>query len=381
MASADDSLVGGLLDDAGDVVEQTTSVVAPSNEGSSAVDETDQSDQQPTSVVADVVTDATDGLSEVVEPVAETTEAVTEVVEPVAETTEAVTEVVEPVAETTEAVTEPVQRASDQDVGPPSGLTSLMAPVTEPLVDVVQPVTDGLGAPSLQQLSENVVDPVVGDVATPVLAPVLSDVITPVLAPVVNDVVAPVVQDVVVPIVDPVVTDITDSVVNPVIEQTLVPVNGERQGSVAAVIPVQPVVYSLSAVPDITAFGEDQSALATEESDHRSSAPSSALVPDPSVQGIGSIPEPATGGISPATDAPSEAPSNGGTGGDTTPEPAGSPTSVPSGAASAYGQGGAGFADIVREMQLPANAFTTQAAAESLPTVLDVILKVAVAPD
>src|SRR5699024_554157 len=182
MASADDGLVGGLIENVDEVVENTTSVVDPISGESASVTESDESAQQSTSIVTDVVAGVTDGLSEgeepvaettevaaeVVEPVAETTEVAAEVVEPVAETTEVAAEVVEPVAETTEVAAEadepvvrdeaatPSEAAAEESTPERDGplldqITGLIDPVTEPIMDVTHPVTGALVAPTVER--------------------------------------------------------------------------------------------------------------------------------------------------------------------------------------------------------------------------------------
>src|SRR5690625_7465997 len=74
MASADEGLVGGLIENADEVVENTTDVVETVSGESASAAEGDESGQQSTSIVTDVVAGVTDELFEGEEPVAETTE-------------------------------------------------------------------------------------------------------------------------------------------------------------------------------------------------------------------------------------------------------------------------------------------------------------------
>src|SRR5699024_12799077 len=66
MASADDGLVGGLIENVDEVVENTTSVVDPISGESASVTESDESAQQLTSIVSYVVDGVHYGLVVVV---------------------------------------------------------------------------------------------------------------------------------------------------------------------------------------------------------------------------------------------------------------------------------------------------------------------------
>ncbi|HLS62404.1 MAG TPA: hypothetical protein VK060_03390, partial [Ruania sp.] len=335
---------------------------------------------QSTSIVTDVVAGVTDELFEGEEPVAETTEVAAEVVEPVAETTEVATEADEPVVSDEPAPRD--ETAAEESTPERDGplldrITGLIDPVTEPIMDVTQPVTGALIVPTLEQVSDDVVAPIVDEVAAPVLAPVVDDVLDPVLTPVVHDVVAPVVHDVVMPITEPIAADVVGSLADPVIEQTLDPLIGESQ-----VVETPTQIIHLPSAPIDTAVAQSMAEVMAVPMDVES-GPSPTTAPTYTAQPVG---EPLSiSSVAAADSSTSVAPvgvhSSDATDGDTMPKPVAVPSSAPSGTASASGQTGTAYADAVRELELPANSMTTHLTGESLPTVLEVVLKVAIAPD
>ncbi|WP_147915301.1 hypothetical protein [Ruania zhangjianzhongii] len=476
-ASADDSLVGGLLEDAGEVVEDTTGIVGSVTDVSESegltVDVGESTENEPTdesaSIVAEVVqpvvetteavteaaepvvetteavteaaepvVETTEAVTEAAEPVVETTEAVTEAAEPVVETTEAVTEAAEPVVETTEAVTEATEPQADIDTSAASQapapsategdeqaepvvsestvavedsgsllreVTGLLAPVTSPIDDVVEPVTGERITSTVGRVADRVRVPVVDELA----APVVDDVVAPVLAPVVDDVVVPVVDGVAAPVLAPVL-DQAAPVLAPVLQDVVTPVVGSVATEVATPIvtfvagePFAAVVigapmdvddYSsahlVSVSPSIpldvdppAAEWVDVETPVSEAGDvnaGRVSAPSAelAFVAQPFAE-VDANATSAPNGT--AVAAAASNPGAGEAGGQNAPTPAGAPTSAPTTASSAGQAFGAGYADAVGGLLLPANALSTDLAASTLPTVAEVILKVAVAPD
>ena len=393
-ASADDSLVAGLLDGTGDVVEETTDIVeavAGASESETSTVEVDQTDEQSD--------------SEAVEPVVETTEVVTEVVEPVAETTEsaqergdtddAPTAQAEAVADSSEQddQSESESRAPEPDsISLLGQITELIDPITTQLDEIAEPVTGPVITPTVDRVAEGLHLPVVDDVVSPVVSPVLQDVVSPVVDPVVHSAL----QDVVSPVVRPVVTSVATDAVNPIAtvatgEPLPVLVEGVLDtgyrspvfvANASTVVPheVVTVPYEVVTMEPVSAAAVEQARTDSElvlsasvepsvGGPHVISADGTSFVGEPTSSGTAALTEgPRAGESDPKTDPNLPAVP--------APAPASNTTSSPAGQGS-----GTGYADVVGGLLMPANTLTSQAVAEAPSSATEVVLKVAVAPD
>jgi len=354
--------------------------------------------------------------------------------EPVVETTQAEAE---PVEETTETTSTPAvdgkdsQASQDQgeaqledaeraETGSPVAersaprsllrdVTTLLEPVTSPIVDAVEPATGGIVTSNVEQVAERTLAPVVDEVVAPVLEPVVDDLVEPVVAPVVEDVVAPVVEPVADEVVAPVVDDVVAPVAAPVVDDVVAPAVGTVTGDVVDPVVTIVTTQALGSVVDEGAAPTKVSTAdlldfspakpvgvgAAEQPEAATPAPQMAPM---NLERDSSPADESFVAVQPVVDdvaAPAGGPENvsmtapeaGETGdepvdGGNDHNPPVSPTSSSGSSANSGGQtSGAGYADIVSGVLIPGIALSTDAVADSVPHILEAILKVSVAPD